>query len=180
MIIGYTRPYRDDENVSKQLNALKERHCEKIYEEKTNSINKRVEFDDMLKNVKEGDTVIVYKFYCIADSTRHLIELIEYFSDHNIHFVSILDNVDTSTSEGKIFFDMIKRMGEFQHDVISERTRAGLKEAKQKGKNSGRPKKPDYNVHRALEMYWSKKYKISQITEATGISKTTLYRYLDN
>ncbi|WP_226556561.1 recombinase family protein [Priestia aryabhattai] len=180
MIIGYTRPYSDDENLDKQLQALHPYKCEKIYQEKTNSLKKRVKFDEMLTSLQEGDTVVVYKFYCIADSTRHLIELIEYLSENHIHFVSILDDVDTSTLEGKTFFDTIKRIGQFQHDVISERTKAGLEEAKLKGKSGGRPKKPDYNVHRALDMYWSKKYTIAQITEATGISKTTLYRYLDN
>ncbi|KLV24256.1 recombinase family protein [Priestia megaterium] len=180
MIIGYTRPYSEDGNLDTQLKALQKYNCDKIYEEKTNSVKKRVEFDHMLASLNEGDTVIVYKFYCIADSTRHLIELIEYFSEHHIHFISILDEVNTSTLEGTIFFNMMKRVGKFQHDVISERTKAGLQEAKLKGKSGGRPKKPDYNVHRALDMYWSKKYTIAQITEATGISKTTLYRYLDN
>jgi DNA invertase Pin-like site-specific DNA recombinase len=180
VIIGYTRPYSEDENLDKQLQALQPYNCEKIYQEKTNSLKKRVEFDEMLTSLQEGDIVVVYKFYCIADSTRHLIELIEYLSENHIHFVSILDDVDTSTLEGKTFFNTIKRIGQFQHDVISERTKAGLEEAKLKGKSGGRPKKPDYNVHRALDMYWSKKYTIAQITEATGISKTTLYRYLDN
>jgi len=180
VIIGYIRPYSEDENLDKQLQALRAYNCEKIYQEKTNSLKKRVEFDEMVASLQEGDTVVVYKFYCIADSTRHLIELIEYLSENHIHFVSILDHVDTSTLEGKTFFNTIKRIGQFQHDVISERTKAGLEEAKLKGKSGGRPKKPDYNVHRALEMYWSKKYTIAQITEATGISKTTLYRYLDN
>ncbi|WP_394557681.1 recombinase family protein [Priestia aryabhattai] len=180
MIIGYTRPYSEDENLDKQLQALQPFNCDKIYHEKTNSIKKRVEFDEMVASLQPGDTVVVYKFYCIADSTRHLIELIEYLSDNHVHFVSILDDVDTSTKQGKTFFSTIKRIGEFQHDVISERTKAGLQEAKSKGKSGGRPKKPDYNVHRALDMYWSKNYTIAQITEATGISKTTLYRYLDN
>ncbi len=74
----------------------------------------------------------------------------------------------------------MKSVGDFQYDVLSESTKAGIYEAKLKGKNTGRPRKPDANVRRALDMYQSKKYSIAQITLETGISKTTLYRYLED
>ncbi|TYR81607.1 recombinase family protein [Priestia megaterium] len=180
MIFGYVRPYSEDENMDMQVKALQEYNCDQVYMEKGSSIKGRAELESMLKILCKGDKVVVYKFYCIADSTRHLIELMEHFSARGTQFISLVDHVDTSTKEGQVFFEMMKRVGEFQRDIISERTKAGLQEAKSKGKTGGRPKKPDYNVHRALEMYWSKKYTLTQIREATGISKTTLYRYLDN
>ena len=74
----------------------------------------------------------------------------------------------------------VKHLVEFQSDVISEKTKKGLNEAKQKGVVTGRPRKPDENVQRAIEMYQSKNYTLTQIKEETGISKSTLYRYLEH
>ncbi|MNJ70793.1 Helix-turn-helix domain of resolvase [compost metagenome] len=68
----------------------------------------------------------------------------------------------------------------FQSDIISENTRKGLYEAKEKGTKLGRPRKLDENVKKAIQMYESKKYTLAQIREETGISKTTLYRYLES
>ncbi|MEC1588510.1 helix-turn-helix domain-containing protein [Bacillus sonorensis] len=98
----------------------------------------------------------------------------------NVDFISFIDQVDTSTDKGKIFFKLMEKVGDFQHDVLSESTKTGIYEAKLKGKTGGRPRKPDHNVRRALDMYQSKKYSIAQITAETGISKTTLYRYLED
>ena len=74
----------------------------------------------------------------------------------------------------------MKYLVEFQSDVISEKTKQGLYEAKQKGVTTGRPRKPDENVKRAILMYQSKKYSLAEIKAETGISKSTLYRYLEN
>ncbi|BFH68639.1 hypothetical protein J27TS7_25470 [Paenibacillus dendritiformis] len=74
----------------------------------------------------------------------------------------------------------MRHLLDFQSDVISQKTKQGLYEAKEKGHSAGRPRKPDENVKRAILMYQSKSYTLSEIKEATGISKSTLYRYLEN
>ncbi|MCY8118216.1 recombinase family protein [Bacillus spizizenii] len=180
MIFGYARPFSQDQDVTKQLAALKEFNCEKIYIEQTNSVKNRPEFESLCNSLNVRDTVIVYKLYSIADSTKNLIDIIQFFKTKQIDFISVLDKVDTSKKGGSIFFDFLERVSEFQFDIISENTKVGIQEAKLKGKNTGRPRKPDHNVRRAMEMYQSKQYTIQQITKETGISKTTLYRYLDN
>ncbi|MEG7357360.1 recombinase family protein [Bacillus inaquosorum] len=180
MIFGYARPFSQDQDVTKQITALKGFNCEKIYIEQTNSAKNRPEFESLCNSLNTGDTVIIYKLYSIADSTKNLIDIIDFFKRKQIHFISILDKVDTTKKNGSIFFDFLERVGKFQFDMISENTKLGIQEAKLKGKNTGRPRKPDHNVRRAMEMYQSKTYTIQQITKETGISKTTLYRYLDN
>ncbi|MEG7283811.1 recombinase family protein [Bacillus sp. 0909A] len=180
MIFGYARPFSQDQDVIKQLAALKEFNCKKIYIEQTNSAKNRPEFESLCRSLNIGDTIVIYKLYSIADSTKNLIDIIQFFKTKQINFISILDKVDTSKIGGSIFFDFLERVSEFQFDIISENTKVGIQEAKLKGKNTGRPRKPDHNVRRAMEMYRSKKYTIQQITKETGISKTTLYRYLDN
>ncbi|UZN54719.1 recombinase family protein [Bacillus paralicheniformis] len=180
MIFGYVRPFSQDKDLYLQLNILEKCGCDKIFKEQTSSAKNRPELERMLNTLNSGDQVIVYKLYSIADTTRHLIDLVQMMQQKNVDFISIMDQVDTSTEKGKIFFKLIEKVGDFQHDVLSESTKAGISEAKLKGKTGGRPRKPDHNVRRALDMYQSKKYSIAQITAETGISKTTLYRYLED
>ncbi|MCW4645629.1 recombinase family protein [Bacillus safensis] len=179
VIFGYARPFSHDIDMVLQTKALEDKGCDRIYYEQTISPKNRPELNQLLQSINTGDQIIVYKFYSIADSTRHLIDLVQFLQSKHVHLISIIDQVDTSLEEGKVFFKLMKSVGEFQYDVLSESTKAGIYEAKRRGKNTGRPRKPDANVRRALEMYQSKKYSIAQITIETGISKTTLYRYLE-
>ncbi|MDQ0859604.1 DNA invertase Pin-like site-specific DNA recombinase [Bacillus sp. V2I10] len=107
------------------------------------------------------------------------IELSESFSDLGVHFVSITDSIDTSTAMGNFFFRTMASIAELERDIISERTKSGLQAARSRGKKGGRPTKKEYKVEMAVKMYKSKDYTIKEITAATGISKTSLYRYLD-
>ena len=114
------------------------------------------------------------------DSSLHLVELLDAVDAKGAYFQSLKEGIDTSHDSGYSFKNIVKHLVEFQSDVISEKTKKGLNEAKQKGVVTGRPRKPDENVQRAIEMYQSKNYTLTQIKEETGISKSTLYRYLEH
>lgn len=118
--------------------------------------------------------------FAFADSTRHLVELLEILDMQQAFIHSISENIDTRKAGGYSFSDIMKHLVDFQSDVISEKTKRGLYEAKQKGRVPGRPRKADENVEKAILMYQSKNYTLAEITEETGISKSTLYRYLEN
>ena len=133
----------------------------------------------MIDNLKQGDKIVVTKLFVFADSTRHLVELLNAVDAKGGYFQSIKEGIDTSHDFGDSFKNIVKHLVEFQSDVISEKTKKGLNEAKQKGVVTGRPRKPDENVQRAIEMYQSKNFTLTQIREETGISKSTLYRYLE-
>ena len=180
MLVGYMRPYEDDLNCENQLNMLKENFCETIISEEHSSAKKRTQLNNMLNNLNQGDKVVVAKLFALADSTRHLVELLETIQSKGAYLQSLAENIDTSNKSGYSFYDIVKHLVEFQGDVISEKTKKGLLEAKQKGITAGRPRKPDENVQRAIIMYQSKEYSLTQIKEETGISKSTLYRYLEN
>src|SRR5699024_306321 len=87
---------------------------------------------------------------------------------------------DTNDTDGYSFTHIVKHLAVFQRDVISEQTKKGMMKAREKGTSVGRPRKPDKNVRRAIEMYQSKNYSLAEIRNETGISKSTLYRYLIN
>lgn len=180
MLIGYMRPYQDDLKCEEQLKNLEKINCTMIISEEHSSAKRRTQLKNIINNIKQGDKIVVTKLFTLADSTRHLVELIEQIDKKGAYLQSLIEGIDTSNSAGYQFSDIVKHLVNFQSDVISEKTKKGLYEAKQKGVTSGRPRKPDENVKRAIFMYQSGNYSLAQIKDATGISKSTLYRYLEN
>ncbi|MGM8215976.1 recombinase family protein [Bacillaceae bacterium W0354] len=180
MLIGYIRPVQEDLNCEFQKEQLLQHHCQQLFMEEHSSANKRIQLQNMIKSLNKGDKVVVAKLYMLADSTMHLVELLDMIQEKGAHLQSINDNIDTSHKEGYSFNSIVRCLAQFQSDLISEQTKRGLYKAKKKGIATGRPKKADENVKRAIEMYESKKYSLKEIREKTGISKSTLYRYLES
>ncbi|MFS0725592.1 recombinase family protein [Paenibacillus sp. 1P07SE] len=180
MKIGYMRPYQDDVHCQVQLSQLQAHDCNSILQEEHSSPKKRVVLKKVLHMLGPGDTLVVAKLFSLADSTRHLAELLHHLHSKQAFFHSITEGIDTSCQAKDTFEANVQHLLNFQSDVISENTKKGMYEAKQKGMHLGRPRKPDENIKRAISMYQSQQYNLAQIKEETGISKTTLYRYLEN
>lgn len=178
MQIGYSRPYSNDPNREKQIQLLQNAGCDLIIHDSHFSSSQRPELKKMMENLKPTDKVIVSKLFTFADSARNLFELLQEIESKGAYFHSIKEEIDTSKKEWRSFKDMVKYMIDFESDLLSEKTKEGIHEAKQKGSIPGRPRIPDENVKKAIEMYESKKYSLADIKNTTGISKTTLYRYL--
>jgi DNA invertase Pin-like site-specific DNA recombinase len=180
MIIGYARVSTAEQNLNLQIDALNKYGCESIYEEKISGTKKdRPKLAEMMTILRPGDKVVIYKLDRISRSTKHLIELSEFFERKGVEFVSIQDSIDTSSPIGRFFFRVLASISELERDIISERTKAGLSSARARGKNGGRPRVDNKKVNMALKMYSSKEYSISEIVKATGISQATLYRSIN-
>jgi len=144
MIFGYARVSTEEQNLDMQVDALTQFGVEKIYKEKlTGTRRDRPQLEDLLKILRSGDKIVVYKLDRISRSTKHLIELSELFNDMGVHFVSITDSIDTSTAMGKFFFRIMASIAELERDIISERTKSGLQAARSRGKKGGRPTKKE-------------------------------------
>lgn len=180
MLIGYARPSAEDLDCQIQVALLKTSGCNEIYIEEHASPKKRLRLHELMKKVGSGDQLIVSKLYSLADSTRHLVELLDILETKEASVLSIREGIETSSGKEYPFTKVLHCLADFQSDAISEKTKAGLSLAKEKGAVSGRPRKPDDNVRKAIEMYDSKQYSLAEIKEKTGISKSTLYRYLEN
>lgn len=180
MLIGYARPSMEDPDCQQQVTELKNLGCTEIYIEEHSSPKKREHLHRSLQRAAAGDKLIVARLYTLADSTRHLVELLELLEEQHTTLLSIRENIDTGCDQQYPFKTALSALAEFQSDAISEKTKVGLSAAKEKGAVSGRPRKPDENVKKAIEMYESKQYSLADIKEKTGISKSTLYRYLEN
>ncbi len=180
MLIGYSRPFHDDLECRSQLEQLQAVPCESYYAEEHSSPKKRVVLKQVFLQLKPGDTFIVCRLFSLADSTRHLAEALDQLHAQGAFFLSLQENIDTREPSGKLFHQNVQALLHFQSDIISENTRRGMYEAKEKGLKLGRPRKLDANIKRAISMYESKAYNLAQIREETGISKSTLYRYLES
>lgn len=180
MIVGYARVSTQEQNLQMQLDELQKFGCFEIFEEKISGTKKeRPALDEMLKMLRKGDRVVVYKLDRISRSTKHLIELAEHFEERGIEFVSIRDNIDTSTPTGRFFFRMMASIAELERDITSERTKSGLAAARARGRKGGRPQTDPKKVKTALKMYDSKQYSVAEITKTVGISAPTLYRHIE-
>ncbi len=180
MLIGYMRPNDNDQTCDIQITELRKLNCERIIAEDHSSAKKRTQLKSMMDNLKQGDIIIISKLYSLADSTRHLAELLETIEERGAYIQSIKEGINTSNRNGYQFSYIVKHLVEFQSDVISEKTKRGLRNAQKKGVTTGRPRKPDENVQRAILMYESKEHSLAEIRNETGISKSTLYRYLES
>lgn len=171
MRIGYIREFvqgKWDRQPAVLMN------CERVMEEKED-VQGQPLLEELMEKLQRGDVLVVRKLYTLANSTKHLIEICRNLQERQVSLVSIEDGIDTREDS---FFQHLEQIAVFRKEVVGERTKAGLSEAKAKNRAGGRPRKPDRNVQKAIDMYRSKMYSIADITIETGISKTTLYRYL--
>lgn len=180
MKIGYARPIEGDIDCGKQKELFTDMNCAETYVESHSSPKKREELKRLLDHLKSDDQLMVKSLHVLADSTRHLMELLDLLEQKGCTLYSHREQIDTDPDKLYSFQKIVQCLADFQSDSISAKTKAGLTVAKEKGMHAGRPRKPDANVKKAIEMYESKKYNLAEIKEKTGISKSTLYRYLEN
>jgi len=183
MKIGYARVSTKDQNLNLQKDALKKAGCKKIYSEQVSGAKiERKQLDEMIKQVRKGDIIVVWKLDRLGRSLRDLVNLISKFQEMEVGFKSLQDSIDTTTPTGKLTFHLFAALAEFERDIISERTKAGLKSARARGRLGGRPKglsKQAQNKARLAEsLYKEKELSIKEICDYLSISKPTVYRYL--
>ena len=183
MKIGYARVSTQDQNLDLQLNALRSVGCEQIFQEKiTGGTTDRPELQKMLAQLRTGDEVVVWKLDRLGRNLTHLIELVNLFSEKLVTFSSINDKIDTSTPAGKLIFHIFCSLAEFERSQIRERTMAGLAAAKLNGRTGGKPKglsEEAKKTARVVESLHREGHPIKQIGKELGISRTTVYKYLE-
>ncbi|AQS83893.1 hypothetical protein A0U92_02920 [Acetobacter aceti] len=141
-IYGYARVSTVEQNEGLQIDALKNQGCKKIYTDKASgSKSSRPELDKMLKKIKEGDTVIIWKLDRLGRSTVHLANLLEDLRIKGVSVRSITEGIDTSGNLGRFLFTILSGVAELERENIRERVNAGLRNAKKKGVRLGRKEK---------------------------------------
>ena len=180
-VFGYARVSTEAQNLDRQLDALQKYGVDMIFNEKmTGTKRDRPELSKLLDRMTEGDTVVVESLSRLGRSTKDLIELTELFQSRGVHLVSLKEAVDTSTSTGKLLFTLMSAIAQFERDVIADRTREGLRSARARGRTGGRPRTNGDSIKKAVKLYNTQQYSVKEITELTGVRKSTLYRNLQD
>jgi DNA invertase Pin-like site-specific DNA recombinase len=188
MLIGYARVSTDDQNLALQEDALKKVGCEKIFRDKMSGAGaERQGLREALDYLRDGeDTLVVWRLDRLGRSLKNLIELMNLLEGRGIGFQSLQESINTTTSGGKLIFHIFGALAEFERNLIRERTNAGLAAARARGKKGGRQKALDKEkTERLYKLYdetngdGSRKYAIKEICEMMGISRSSVYRYLE-
>lgn len=180
MLVAYVRVSTQDQNPQLQIDALTEAGCEKIYEEKASGAQRdRPQLQAALDYMRPGDTLVVWKLDRLARSLKQLLETIEVLEERNIGFMSLTENIDTTSAGGKLLFHLFGALAEFERSLIRERTLAGLAAARERGRVGGRPRAlSDEDVTKAKAMLRDPELTAKQVAETLGVSVSTLYKYV--
>ena len=140
MIIGYARVSTDDQKLEAQIDALEAAGAERIFQDKiTGSARTRPQLDQMIDQLRDGDVVTVTKYDRLARSLKDLLDIVEAIREQGAGFRSLAEDIDTTTSAGRLVFHVFASIAQFERERISERTREGLEAAKRRGRVGGRP-----------------------------------------
>src|SRR3954466_15899728 len=142
MLVGYARVSTTDQTLDLQHDALTKAGCSKIFTDTASGAQiERKGLTEAIYYVRAGDTLVVWKLDRLGRSLKDLITRITELNDRKIGFKSLTEQIDTTTSGGKLIFHIFGALAEFERDIIKERTQAGLEAARARGKLGGRPKR---------------------------------------
>ena len=180
MRVGYIRTSKKDQNPQLQRRDLLAAGCQKVFEEQISSRKEdRPELRAAIDYCREGDELVVWKLDRFGRSLRELIDLVNELRDRGVEFVSLRESIDTTTPGGKLVFHVFGAVAEFERDLILERTTAGLEAARARGRRGGRkPAMDEGKIALASRLMRDRETPISEVCEAVGVSRATLYRYV--
>ena len=179
MLIGYARVSKTEQDAELQLRALKRAGVRKIWQEKQSAVKHRAQLLAMLDTLREGDSVIVYKLDRLARSVRDLLNIVDRIESVGATFKSLTEAFDTTTPSGKMAFQMLGAVAEFERSIIRERSMAGCEVARANGVRFGRLPALDSRQSARLAKQWeSGKYSKTELATMHGVSVSTVKRTL--
>jgi DNA invertase Pin-like site-specific DNA recombinase len=181
-LIGYARVSTHEQNVDLQIDALKAAGCSKIFTDHGVSGTKasRPELDNMMKySLNEGDTLVVWKLDRIARNTKHFLTLVDDLQANGVEFRSLSDGIATGGAVNRAFLTVLSAFSELEHSTMLERTHNGLAAARARGRVGGR--KPSLTAGQAeqCKALYDAKTTVTSIAKTMGVSRQTVYRYLE-
>jgi DNA invertase Pin-like site-specific DNA recombinase len=179
MQIGYARVSTHEQTLNLQQDALQKAGCSKIFTDTASGAKtERKGLDEALDYVRSGDTLVVWRLDRLGRSLPHLITTMTDLEERGIGFKSLTENIDTTTSGGKLIFHIFGALAEFERNLIRERTTAGLTAARARGRTGGRPKALTGRKLTIAQDLYDRRHPIQEILQTLKISRATLYRAL--
>lgn len=172
MFVGYARVSTTDQNLDLQQDALLAAKCERIFTDTASGAKtQRPGLTEVLQCCRPGDTLVVWKLDRLGRSLPHLVETVRDLVAREVGFKSLQENIDTTSSGGKLIFHIFASLAEFERDIIRERTQAGFPSARARGRKGDRPKDVDGKKQKAaLALKNDPRWSIKEICDILGIS----------
>ena len=175
--VGYARVSSVGQSLNVQLDKLKD--CDKVFEEKqSGTSNKRPRLKACLDYVREGDTLMVSRLDRLARSTLHLCQIADELERRGVNLKVIDQNIDTSDATGRLLFNMLGAIAQFETEIRAERQMDGINKAKARGVSFGRKKQLTPVQIEELRQRREQGVLIKTLMKDYGLSKASIYRYL--
>jgi DNA invertase Pin-like site-specific DNA recombinase len=179
MLIGYAQISTNEQNLDLQYSALKQAGCEKICEDKTSGSRAlRPGLEKSMEHLREGDVFVIWKLDRLGRNIKDLINFVKDLESKKIQFRSLTDKIDTTTSSGRFFFHTLTALAQMERELIIERTKAGLKAAKDRGRVGGRKKRMTQSKLESAKKLLESGTPPKDVAFSLEISIPTLYRWL--
>lgn len=179
MQIGYARVSTEDQNLDFQLDELRRAGCDEVVAEKRSGAGiDRPGLDGALEKLRSGDCLVVWKLDRLGRSVKDLIDLAARLRGAGIHFRSLSDGIDTSSTTGRFFFNVMAAFAEMERELTRERTLAGLAAARSRGRVGGRPRSMTISKVEAAEKLLAAGTPVADVARSLSVSVPTVYRYL--
>jgi DNA invertase Pin-like site-specific DNA recombinase len=180
MLIGYARVSTLDQTLALQQDALTAAGCEELYTDTASgSVTDRPGLTEALSHLRAGDTLVAWRLDRLGRSLPHLIQTVWQLQERGVGFRSLQEQIDTTTSGGKLVFHVFGALAEFERDLIRERTHAGLAAARARGRLFGRPKVLTPQQAKQLRsLAEDERNTVGETCQTLGISRATFYRYV--
>lgn len=178
MKFGYARVSKNDQSLDIQIQKLNHAGCDEIFMEKISGANDdRTELTRLMEKLRRGDSVFVVRLDRLGRRMMKLVELISNFKEKGVEFISLENNIDTTTPLGMVLFNMCAAFSEMERELIRERVKAGLDAAHKKGRRGGRPKAltPE-KLETLISLKKSDKFSVNQICKMAGVTRSVYYR----
>lgn len=178
--LGYVRVSDADQTEALQIDALKAAGCDVIYGDHGVSgavIDGRMGFDTLMRQMREGDTLVVWKLDRLGRSMLHLLEILDDLRQNGMDFIAVTQGIDTTTAIGRMLYGQLAVFAEFEREQIRERTKAGMEAARARGQHLGRPRAIPTDVAIILrERIAAGEASVDQLAEELSVSRQTIVR----
>ncbi|GGC45464.1 invertase [Siccirubricoccus deserti] len=180
MLLGYARVSTDQQDHALQLDALRGAGCERVFVETASGTRAdRPELARLLETARPGDQICVWRLDRLARSLRHLIDIADDLQRRGIALRSLTESIDTSTPSGRFLFNILGALGQMEREIIVERTKAGLRASRLRGRVGGRPRALDQTkLTIAQTLMGNGNLSMAEIARQVGCAPSTLYRSL--
>lgn len=180
MLVGYARVSTDTQSTDGQIDALKAVGCERVFEEQMSGTRSdRPQLAAALSYARDGDVLVVARLDRLARSMKQLLATVETLQEHGIGLRSLHEAIDTTSATGRLVFHIFAALGQFEVELLRERTRTALAASRARGRVGGRPPALDaIKVTAAKAMLSSGEMTAAEVAKQIGCSPSTLYRHV--